>query len=231
MPPSTRPPRSSGTCRPTYTSRAHLRPPVTCPRYWQPIRKTAPPAAHSGRGHDGAHGEAPEQAAPPGQRLLPYGAGASGQQCCDGPGVQAHDGHLPPCPHGRAMGTLGAWLRGPHHVFSLLASCGHPGVGPAGSLSEGSVPCVPDLPSADSPGTSGRLPSSGACPWALHPPCAVPTPHLNVAAGDGRGIPTDVDAGLVLRYHPGTGAGPKQAECGGAGGPRPTGGSVPHLVW
>ena len=48
------------------------------------------------------------------------------------PGVQAHDGRLPPCPHRRALGALGAWLPGFDPISTLVADRGSPGVGPAG---------------------------------------------------------------------------------------------------
>ena len=48
----------------------------TAPRNLPEVRtaicKQLPLAALPGRGHDGAHGEAPEQATPPGQCLPPY---------------------------------------------------------------------------------------------------------------------------------------------------------------
>ena len=115
-------------------------------------------------------------------------------------------------------------------MLPLMVGRGCPGVGPAGCLGEGGVLRVPSLHPPDSSGASGKLPGR-AYPGALHPPSAVPQPHPHAAAGGGRGIPADVDAGQVLGDHPHTGAGPRRAEGGGDGDPRPPGGGVQHPLW
>ena len=129
--------------------------------------------ANSGRNHDGANGEATGAAPPPGQRLSPYGQGTFGQRRPYGPGVQAHDRHLPPCPHKHPMGTLGARVAGPHPVLPILASCGGPGVRPAGCPGKGCVPHVPNLHSVDSQRRGG----GGPCvPRGITPTmCDAPT--------------------------------------------------------
>ena len=101
----------------------------------------------------------------------------------------------PPCPHGCAVGALGAgcWLLGPRPVFSLWANRGRLVVGAVGCLGEGSNAHVRDVHCADSPGTWRRLPS-GAYRKALHPPCAMPPPNPHAKPGGGPRIRTDVDA-------------------------------------
>ena len=141
-----------------------------------------PPAALPGRGPDGAHGDAPEQTAPLGQRLPPHAqVHAANDALPAGAGVQAHDGDLPPCPHRCTLGALGAWPPRLKPVLAPVAGRRRPRMGPPGCLGQGGLSRVLDLNPSGPPSARRGMPCR-AHSRAIHPPSAVPPPHPPPAA-------------------------------------------------